>query len=586
MKHAYRWTALLALSLLSACGGSSHSSPPAPMAFTIGGSITGLTASGLVLLDNGGDTLDVAANTTSFKFDQSVTAGGAYNVSAQTQPAGETCTVTSGSGTANANVTSVVVSCTANTPPVTYTIGGTIEGLTAAGLVLQDNGGDNYSATAGTAFPFTFATALTSGATYAVTVQTQPTGETCVVSDGSGTASANVTTVIVSCSQYAANLGTNVVSVTVGNGPTAATNPTFNIPYVTVKVCEPSSPTTCAIINNVEVDTGSVGLRLLASALASPDGGSPVTLPSFADPGTPANTISECWHFGGSSDAWGAVATADVGIGGESGSNVEVQVINDGTPAPNNCSGTQFGAVTDFDANGILGVGVMQQDCGTGCETPVAGDFYYTCTSASSSSCTQVGLTTTAQVPNPVLSFADNNGVILQLPAVPATGLATANGYLVFGIGTAAGDNSLGGATVLTADASGEITTTLSDGTAADGLFDTGTNYLAFSDSSDTSLLTCLSTPLDNASFYCPASTLSLSANNVGANSATLPASFQIANLYDLSQTSSSSFALNNVGGPDSSLFDWGLPFFYGNTVFVAIDGQMAGGTTGPYYAY
>ncbi|HUM13868.1 MAG TPA: hypothetical protein VLT82_23170, partial [Myxococcaceae bacterium] len=121
-----------------------------------------------------------------------------YAVTVRTQPAGQTCTVSSGSGTVGtANVTSVAVSCTTNPPP-TYTIGGTVSGLTGTGLVLRNNGGDDLSvASSG---PFTFATALTTGSPYAVTVRTQPAGQTCTVSSGSGTVgTANVTSVAVSC---------------------------------------------------------------------------------------------------------------------------------------------------------------------------------------------------------------------------------------------------------------------------------------------------------------------------------------------------------------------------------------------------
>ena len=56
-------------------------------------------------------------------------------------------------------------------PPTTYTIGGTVSGLTGTGLVLQDNGGNNLSVSASGSF--TFSTAVASGAAYSVTVFTQ-----------------------------------------------------------------------------------------------------------------------------------------------------------------------------------------------------------------------------------------------------------------------------------------------------------------------------------------------------------------------------------------------------------------------------
>ncbi len=79
----------------------------------------------------------------------------------------------------------------------TYSVGGTVSGLSGT-VVLQDNGSDSLSVTANGSF--TFATQLASGAAYAVTVQTNPSGQTCTVSDGSGTvSSANVTNVAISC---------------------------------------------------------------------------------------------------------------------------------------------------------------------------------------------------------------------------------------------------------------------------------------------------------------------------------------------------------------------------------------------------
>src|SRR5208337_4119493 len=156
-----------------------------------------------VLPDNGGDNLSVTANG-SFTFATALPTGAPYGVTVLTNPAGQTCIVANGSGTvASANVTSVSVSCS---NAASYTVGGTVSGLSGK-VVLQDNGGDNLSVSAnGT---FTFATSLVSGSAYSVTVKTNPAGQACTVSNGSGTVgSANVTSVSVSCS--------NAASYTVG----------------------------------------------------------------------------------------------------------------------------------------------------------------------------------------------------------------------------------------------------------------------------------------------------------------------------------------------------------------------------------
>jgi hypothetical protein len=164
--------------------------------YTIGGTVTGLSSGASVaLLDNGGGSQTVTANG-AFTFTTSLSSGAPYNVTVGTQPAGETCTITSGSGTvAAANVASVLVACVTST----YTIGVSVSGLTAGNQVtMADNG--NNTLTSLENGSFTFSTALPSGASYNVIVSLQPTGETCTVSNGTGTvAAANVTNVTVAC---------------------------------------------------------------------------------------------------------------------------------------------------------------------------------------------------------------------------------------------------------------------------------------------------------------------------------------------------------------------------------------------------
>jgi hypothetical protein len=186
---------LLAMSLMAVigCGGGSKPTLSAPTTYIIGGTVKGFTGTGLVLQNNGGNTLTVSANAASFTFATPVASGGVYSVTVLTQPVGESCTVTNGAGTATANVTSVSIACTQ-----IFTIGGTLTGLTGTGLVLQDNGGDNLTVSAN-ATSFTFATPVTGGSAYSVTLLTQPAGETCTLSNGSGTATANVTNVTVAC---------------------------------------------------------------------------------------------------------------------------------------------------------------------------------------------------------------------------------------------------------------------------------------------------------------------------------------------------------------------------------------------------
>lgn len=164
--------------------------------FTYGGTITGLTSSGLELQNGPREVLTVPANSTAFTFLTRLASGAAYNISVRTQPAGQHCTVQNGTSSVSSGITSdvadIVVNCTG------ITIGGTVSGLTGTGLVLQRNGGNDLPITANG--PFTFTNPVAVGATYNVTVFAQPTGQTCTVTNGVGTtALAPVTNVTVTC---------------------------------------------------------------------------------------------------------------------------------------------------------------------------------------------------------------------------------------------------------------------------------------------------------------------------------------------------------------------------------------------------
>ena len=163
--------------------------------YTVGGTISGLTSSGMVLV-NGGDTLAVTSGAPGFTMPTAVAYISAYAVTVQTQPTGLTCSVSNGTGTmGSAAVTNIAVTCSANT----YTVGGTISGLAANGLVLLDNGGDATSLSAN-ATQFTMNTGVAYGSAYAISVQTPPAGLVCSVSNGAGTmGAADVASISIAC---------------------------------------------------------------------------------------------------------------------------------------------------------------------------------------------------------------------------------------------------------------------------------------------------------------------------------------------------------------------------------------------------
>jgi len=164
--------------------------------YTISGTVNGLAGTGLILQNNSEDNLGIAADG-SFSFSIPVASGAGYNVTVSAQPSGpsQTCTVNSGSGTVTSvDVSNVTVSCSSNS----YPVGGTVSGLTGAGLVLQNNGGGDLGMSADGGFTFT--APVVSGTNYNVTVKAQPSGQACSVSNGSGTVSNTaITNVSVLC---------------------------------------------------------------------------------------------------------------------------------------------------------------------------------------------------------------------------------------------------------------------------------------------------------------------------------------------------------------------------------------------------
>jgi hypothetical protein len=178
--------------------------------YSIGGSVTGLTGSGLVLQNNGAISASVSTNG-AFTFSTALATGTAYNVTVLTQPTGQSCTVTNGVGTvASSAVANIAVSCGSST----FTVGGSITDLSGSGLVLQDNGGSDLAVNSG-ATTFVFVTKLTGGAPYAVTIKTQPTGQLCGITTGSGTVgNANVTSVGVVCGLWAWGSGATTLNAT------------------------------------------------------------------------------------------------------------------------------------------------------------------------------------------------------------------------------------------------------------------------------------------------------------------------------------------------------------------------------------
>jgi hypothetical protein len=334
-----------------------------------------------------------------------------------------------------------------------------------------------------------------------------------------------------------------------------------------VTVCQAGTGN-CATVDDIQVDTGSNGLRILASALPA----------SIALPAVPSGSgvTGECAAFG-SGYAWGAVRTADVRMAGQLAASIPIELIADATlPAvPADCAsaGPAMQTVAGMRGNGILGVGLFTSDCGGACASAALPRWYYRCSAAGN--CVASTQPLAQQVTNPVSRFAlDNNGVVIDLPAIADTGAPSVSGSLIFGIGTQ-GNNALGGASVVKANAmNGYVVTTQNGQTYAQSYIDSGSNGIFFPDAQ---LQRC-------GYWYCPGSPQTANAVIAGTNGSSSTVSFEIGNSVQLFGSSNNAF--DNLAGVAARSFGWGLPFFFGRRVYTAIASRDTSAGPGPYYAF
>lgn len=367
----------------------------------------------------------------------------------------------------------------------------------------------------------------------------------------------------------------NTAPITVGNGVANV----INIPTVSVTVCAPGT-STCQVITNVQVDTGSYGLRIVSGALNST---MQIALKPATAPAATSSTLAECTTFA-DGFSWGTVRSATVQLANETATNIPIQVLGDlaSGSEPSGCvSGAEENTASAIGANGILGIGVAPYDCGTNCASAtLAPQFsnYYAC-NGSSCAITPTQVPLLNQVANPVARFAtDNNGVIVEMAPISYTGTGSTTGTLVFGINTAT-NNKLAAAQTFTTDAFGDLNSSTFNGSKVQAFFDSGSNAYFFADSS---LPGCSAF----SGFYCPSSGQTRSVNLVGVNGVTATANIGILNAATLF-SNSSNFAFNDLGGQVGmgGTFDIGLPFFYGRYMYYGIDQTAAGGQQ-PFVGY
>ena len=401
----------------------------------------------------------------------------------------------------------------------------------------------------------------------------------------------------------------NTTTVTFDAGPPALQQgangySAFNEPYVTITICAPGSTTNCATIDHIILDTGSIGLRVIQPVLAA-NPALLAALPTETD--STGNPVGECYQYV-NSYAFGSVRLGDFSIAGEKVANMPMQVINDagvfsGGSAPASCSaggGTAINTVQDFGANGIIGIGTTATDCGSICAK--AGNsgsaaIYYDCPATNCAHIIALASTTSApfaQLPNPVAAFAkDNNGTVITVPSVPQAGEALVTGSVTFGIGTQT-NNALTATTLLGLTTSnsqygpGILSAKFNNIVYDESFVDSGSNDYYFNDAS---LPNCPSSGAFDG-FYCPTAPTALAPIMTGTNGVNYTDNFILYNPNGVSNTANIAPglgidpALVTPPLPFTNSFDFGVPFFFGRTVFTAIEGTNAGSTAGPYVAF
>jgi hypothetical protein len=278
--------------------------------YTIGGTLVGLAGSQITVSLNGSSDLTLSSNG-AFTFPASIASGQSFTVAIKTQPGDHVCDVSGATGIVGAaNVSTVVVNCAAGA----YTIGGIVSGLEGT-ATLRNNDADTVTITANGAFAF--ATPLTPGSSYNVTVQQQPLypprNQVCTVAMGAGTvASSNVASIAVTCATSTFTVGGSVSglagtlvlennggdTLTVSqNGPFTFATPiasasTYNAKIVTQpsgQICTMSMPSGTVTNANVTLSiacttTSDPGILCGAAVYCAPDAGQQCCI----DHGTPS----------------------------------------------------------------------------------------------------------------------------------------------------------------------------------------------------------------------------------------------------------------------------------------------------------
>ena len=342
--------------------------------FSVGGTVSGLAnGTSVTLLNNGSGALTVSADGV-FTFATPVAYGGSYAVTIGTQPMGQICTASTGSGTGvSADVSNVSIVCST----ATFSVGGAVSGLrNGSSITLKNNGGDALTLTANGAF--TFATPLTYGSSYAVTVGSQPRGANCTAANGSGAnMAATVSNVRITCADrvayiYVPNYGSNNVPGYKFDFATGATTAIAGSPFasgandrwVTANAAGTFAYVTNENDNTISAYTIDRGTGALTAVAGSPytTGTTPISVTV-----NPAGTFAYVANANGSSVSAFGIDQATGALTPVAGSPFAAGAIP--TKIAINPAGT-FAYVTNQNSATVTGFSI---DATTGALTPISG---------------------------------------------------------------------------------------------------------------------------------------------------------------------------------------------------------------------
>jgi len=351
---------------------------------------------------------------------------------------------------------------------------------------------------------------------------------------------------------------------------------TPNKACTTVVICN-SNQTNCTSITDLRVDTQTSGIHIFQDALPS------TLYTSLQNISTTNGNLGNCFNYEGYS-YWGNVFQAIVLLNGQKAS-VPIQIIDNTKTHPTTSESTNLcTSLTNTPTNsskahyqGIFGIGPKQQDCGSSCvSTPSI--YYYSCPNGlaqSIATCTQTTVPLNQQITNPIAELAENNnGVILQLPQVPSAGVPSVEGSIILGIDTETNNASTGTQYIPTnTDTSISVS---SQGQSYSAMINAAASAFTFPSTITTGTV-------NQITYYCPTTAQNFTSMIYGSQN--IPLTFSIGNATSLLGHSSYVFAELGIPSSQNTII-YGIPFFFGKSVFVGFENRSSSLGQGPYYAF